>query len=253
MIDILDLDKIKSKCRYPIDIILFDEIDSTNRYAKSIKKDNALVITNAQSKGRGRLGRDFISSKGKGIYMSILLKYDKKMMNPALLTCYTGTIVTKVLERLWGLNPGIKWVNDIYIENKKVCGILVESVIKNNTFDKIIIGIGINVYKQEFPIELVNKVTSLEDKVEVNVSRNDIISAILNEFFDSFNQPFMDYYRKHLILKDKVVEILEQNRTYYAKVLDVNDNGELVVDDNGLIKTLYTGEVTRIKMENKQV
>ena len=248
MNDLLDSKIIKDKCKYDVDIVVFDEIDSTNRYAKELEKDKTIVISDTQSNGRGRLGRDFLSSKGKGIYMSILLKYDEKMLDPTLFTCYTGTVVSKVFEHLLGLNPGIKWVNDIYINNKKVCGILVESVIKNNTFDKFIVGIGINVYKQEFPIELVDKITTLEDNTKIKVSRNEIIASIINEFFDNLNKPFMDYYKDKMILKQKLVEINERDKRYMAEVIDVSDSGELIIKYNGELKKLYTGEVVRVKM-----
>ena len=170
------------------------------------------------------------------------------MLDPTLLTCFTGTVVSKVFEHLLGLNPGIKWVNDIYINNKKVCGILVESVIKNNNFDKFIVGIGINVYKQEFPIELVDKITTLEDNTKIKVSRNEIIASIINEFFDNLNKPFMDYYKDKMILKQKLVEINERDKRYMAEVIDVSDNGELIIKYNGELKKLYTGEVVRVKM-----
>ena len=248
MNDLLDSKIIKDKCKYDVDIVVFDEIDSTNRYAKELENDKTIVISDTQSNGRGRLGRDFWSSKGKGIYMSILLKYDEKMLDPTLLTCFTGTVVSKVFEHLLGLNPGIKWVNDIYINNKKVCGILVESVIKNNNFDKFIVGIGINVYKQEFPIELVDKITTLEDNTKIKVSRNEIIASIINEFFDNLNKPFMDYYKDKMILKQKLVEINERDKRYMAEVIDVSDNGELIIKYNGELKKLYTGEVVRVKM-----
>ena len=248
MNDLLDSKIIKDKCKYDVDIVVFDEIDSTNRYAKELENDKTIVISDTQSNGRGRLGRDFLSFKGKGIYMSILLKYDEKMLDPTLLTCFTGTVVSKVFEHLLGLNPGIKWVNDIYINNKKVCCILVESVIKNNNFDKFIVGIGINVYKQEFPIELADKITTLEDNTKIKVSRNEIIASIINEFFDNLNKPFMDYYKDKMILKQKLVEINERDKRYMAEVIDVSDNGELIIKYNGELKKLYTGEVVRVKM-----
>ncbi len=248
MRDLLDSKIIKKSCKYDVDIVLFDEIDSTNHYAKELENDKTIVISDTQSKGRGRLGRDFLSSKGKGIYMSILLKYDEKMLDPTLLTCFTGTVVSKVFEHLLGLNPGIKWVNDIYINNKKVCGILVESVIKNNTFDKFIVGIGINVYKQEFPIELENKVTTLENNTKIKVSRNEIIASIINEFFDNLNKPFMDYYKDKMILKGKDVTINERDKTYIATVIGVSDSGELIIKYNGELKKLYTGEVVHVKI-----
>ena len=158
MNDLLESKIIKDKCKYDVDIVVFDEIDSTNRYAKELEKDKTIVISDTQSNGRGRLGRDFLSSKGKGIYMSILLKYDEKMLDPTLFTCYTGTVVSKVFEHLLGLNPGIKWVNDIFIKGKKVCGILTEASygLENGVLDYAVVGVGINVYRPEggFPEEI---------------------------------------------------------------------------------------------------
>ena len=131
-----------------INIHIFDSIDSTNSYLKSLCSNTCgeftTVVANEQTKGRGRLGRAFFSPAHTGIYMSFEIKPDMMAREATFITTATSVAVCKAIENVTGLNPQIKWINDIYIEDKKVCGILAEAVSDINTgkLTSIIIGIG---------------------------------------------------------------------------------------------------------------
>lgn len=249
MKDLLNKNYIEKETNY--NCIILEEIDSTNHYAKKIEtSENLVIIADKQTKGRGRLGRDFISKKGKGIYMSIVLTNFNNLIDITKITCLMAVVVSTVLDELTDLKTKIKWVNDIYISDKKVCGILVESIIKNNQVDKVIIGIGINVYKQNFPIELKSKVTSLEENTDILLERNKIIIAILNKLDEEFQNfstnHFMKEYKKRSNLIGRIVQIRERDNSYEGKVLDINEEGNLIVETSLGIRTLYSGEVERI-------
>lgn len=249
MENLLSKEYIKKESKYHC--IILEEVDSTNNYAKKLDvKQNTVIIANSQTKGRGRLGRDFISNNGKGIYMSIVLTDFNNLIDITKITCLMAVVVSTILDELTGLKTKIKWVNDIYINDKKVCGILVESIIKNNEIKKIIIGIGINVYKQEFPIELKTKVTSLEDNTTCFLDRNKIITTILNKLDETLKDfstnLFMEEYKMRSNLIGRVVQIQERGISYKGQVIDINDQGNLVVKISKDIKVLYSGEVERI-------
>ena len=152
--DILKKEKILEKVNNKsVDIILLDTIDSTNRYLKSVSNENTpeftVVVAENQTAGRGRFKRKFHSPENCGIYMSILLKPQFDITDSVLLTAATAVAVSDAVEELSGKNTEIKWVNDVLINSKKVCGILCEGVINTITsrLDRVILGIGINVYK----------------------------------------------------------------------------------------------------------
>ena len=131
--------------------IKLETVDSTNNYAKkifdSLETEKTVIIANEQTNGRGRQGRSFHSPKDNGIYMSIVLKKECKLEALNMLTVISAVAVSKAIYNITKLNNEIKWVNDIYINLKKVCGILAESVnIKSNGLtDGVIVGIGINI------------------------------------------------------------------------------------------------------------
>lgn len=249
MIDLLDKQYIEKNTNY--NCIILDEISSTNTFSKSLEiKENTVVIANYQSEGRGRLGRNFVSNKDKGIYMSIVLNDLKNLSDLTRITCLMAVITSTVIDELTGLKTNIKWVNDIYLNDKKLCGILVEAISKNNEFSKIIIGIGINVYKQEFPTDLQDKVISLENITKKIPSRNKIITAILNkldkELVTYNNNNFMKEYKKRSNLINRLILVKENDLFYQAKVLDINEDGSITIEKEGNKKVLYSGTIERI-------
>lgn len=150
------------------EVQFFDTIDSTNNHAKKLAfggcVDGMSVIAGQQMSGRGRLGREWVSPPDKGIYISIVLRPDIAPAQTQILTLVTAVATVKAISKVTGVQPGIKWPNDLVIDGKKVCGILLEMSSEADRVNYIVIGIGIN-YSQnaeEFPPELSNRAISLK-------------------------------------------------------------------------------------------
>lgn len=234
-------------------IYLFDEINSTNEFGKAINSNDGyydLVISNCQTNGKGRLGRSFYSPSNTGIYMSIVFSHLPNSFNFVNITSITAVAVTKAIEELTGLNIGIKWVNDLYFNDKKIAGILVEGITNSNEYitSKIIVGIGINLSTDSFPEELIDIAGSLNSEI----SKNMLIAYIVNYFdyyFKSSNYTYLDIYKNHSIIIGKDIIYYKDNIPHYGKAIDINNNSELVVlDSEGIINVLRTGEISiRVK------
>ena len=137
-----------------LDLFLYPVIDSTNDEAKRLIKSGTtppfLVAANEQTHGRGRQGKSFYSPADTGIYMSLVLSFsDGESISK--ITVIASVAVCKAIEKLTGLKPEIKWVNDVYLNGKKICGILCESVIGGTDLTPVIIGVGLNLSTTDFP------------------------------------------------------------------------------------------------------
>ena len=230
-------------------IIEFNEIDSTNNYLKehySELEDFTVVRALSQSAGRGRQGKKFFSPES-GLYFSVLLKDPVKLKKIERFTAVSAVAVRRVLSEYTDNPVLIKWVNDIYINDRKVCGILCESI--NGTDERIaIIGIGINIAGPiSVPEELKDKMGFLYDSFpqDLDISRNYMI-PIVNEIHDmlsSDDDSYIDEYAKYSYLDGKEIYILRDNKKIPAKVIGIDDRCRLVVDINGEREALFTGDV----------
>ena len=209
-------------------VCVFNKINSTSTYARE-NFDSAplLVCAKSQTMGRGRQGKSFLSPKG-GLYFSLALPQN---FNFTHLTALCGVSVCKAIEKLTDLKPKIKWVNDIYIEDKKVCGILVEK-----TTEGVIIGIGINIKHQDFP-EDINAIA-----LNVKISQTRLIYEIINNILNVTD--FAEYYKEHSYVLDKKIFFIENNEKYEVFATDIDENFGLVVNCNGTEKTLTSGEIS---------
>ena len=248
----IDSDKIKNNISEKLELITYDEIDSTNDVCKklgNLENLNKLVVSDYQTSGKGRLGRTFISKKGKGIYMSLLVKPNISLSDISKITCVVATSISRVLEKEININIDIKWVNDLYLNNKKICGILTESSIMNNELKYIVIGIGINLYKQTFPKDII--ASSIEDETGIALDRELLISNITNQILEDIKNindlSFVEYFRKRLYMKNKLVELNIRNDSSEGIILDISDNFELVLDINGNKKLVNSGEIIKVK------
>lgn len=247
------------------DIRVFEVVDSTNSYAKEVHVSNKplVVIANEQTKGRGRLGREFYSPSSKGIYMTIAFEPDFEIDKAMLITTLTAVAVCHAFEEVIGVKPKIKWVNDIYMDNKKVCGILTEaqSNSKAGAIDKMIVGIGINCFVQNFPDSIKDRATYIKNP-QKDFDRNTLIAAVTNNFFqlvENFDPQKLlrDYKSRSMILGQPILiygtsqSALPENggRGIKARAIDIDENGGLVVEYlEGAMKlqkeTITSGEVT---------
>ncbi|MBR5516991.1 MAG: biotin--[Firmicutes bacterium] len=263
--DVLSAAVLTDSITKPCKVHVFDTIDSTNSYAKALDCNGLVnvVVANEQTKGRGRLGRHFYSPSSKGIYMTIAFEPDFGIDKAMLITSLTAVAVCKSFEEVVGVGPKIKWVNDIYIQEKKVCGILTEaeSNFETGTISKIIVGIGINCFEQEFPDDIKDRATYITNP-QKEYERNQLIAAITNKFFelvDNFDKIKLlrDYKSRSMILGQPILiygtnhSALPENggRGVKARAIDIDENGGLVVEYlEGMMshqmETITSGEVT---------
>jgi len=232
----------------------FETIDSTNKYAKSLDiKENILIVADEQTKGRGRLGREWDSIKGDGIYMSLLIHPNIIPSDAIKITQVAVLSVLFALKDMYDEDFKIKWPNDIVYNGKKIAGILTEMTTELNKIEKLIIGIGININQNEFNVELKDKAISLKQITNNKISKLDIIEKIIEKFIEN--------YEKFLVSKDlgfivedlnkcssiigKEIVIIDENakKNYIAKSID--KDGNLIVEDlNGNLKKIFYGEVS---------
>ena len=225
-------------------IIKFDTISSTNKYLKDNYQsldEYTVCHSLIQTEGKGRMMRKWESDNGC-LSFSILLKPKKE--NVSIISLIAGASVCTLINRY--TDAKIKWPNDIIVDNKKICGILLESV-SCKQIEAVVVGIGINVNQECFISELKDKAISLKMIMKKEFNLDSLLKETLDIFFDLYQQylkddySFLDILRNNNYLKNKVGLI--NNKEY--KILDIDDNGNLIVeDDNNQISHIYSGEVS---------
>lgn len=231
------------------------EVTSTNDLLKKASIDGTnqpvLLIAENQTKGRGRFGRDFVSAAEKGIYLSLLLNVQKKFTELPSYTILTAAALAAAIEKKTGKNCQIKWVNDLYYQNKKIAGILSEATtdFETQSITSIVIGVGLNflMAPEKIPGELQEKIGSLfTEKPEI--TRNQLIAEFLNQFFDMLQdkeQHFLTEYRQRSFVLGKQVSFKQQGKNYQGVAKAISDTGELIVSlDTGEEITLSSGEIS---------
>lgn len=263
--DILSASVITDNLTFPCDVQVLDIVDSTNNFAKTLEhaQNPALIVANEQTNGRGRLGRSFHSPSSKGIYMTIAFEPDFGIDKALLITPLAAVAVCKAFEEVAGVSTKIKWVNDIYLDELKVCGILTEAVSNPTTggIGKIIVGIGINCFEQEFPDAIKDRATYIKNPTK-EFDRNQLISAVTNKFLElvkDFDKTrIVEEYKTRSMLLGKNILIYGTNgsalpenggKGVKARAIDIDENGGLVVEYlegvmNHQMETITSGEVT---------
>lgn len=238
-----------------LNIEIFDELDSTNTYLKKIgskaEKENQLVIAESQTGGRGRMGRTFYSPDGTGIYFSMLLHPEFSAEKSLFLTVMAAVSVAETVMKYNSNDVKIKWVNDIYIDGKKVCGILTEGAInKDKMLDYAIVGIGINVIAPEngFPDDIKNTATAIFPGNSKENTKEKIVADVINRFFSMYNGSDKDYierYKEYSYLTGKEINIIQGDSTRPATVIDITDDCHLLVkNEKGGIEEISSGDVS---------
>lgn len=237
-----------------ISVITYEKTDSTNTRAKILAEEGAhkraILVASEQTAGRGRLGRSFSSNKGKGLYLSILIGEELPADFATSLTTYMAVIASRVLEDVAGLNPRIKWVNDLYSSGKKLAGILTEGKAKREgVLSYAIVGIGINLLKQDFPEDVKDIATTVEDECGREVDVNLITARLVKEFFDNLNlvgtKELAEEYKSRCFLIGCDVTVIKPTVSYPATVKDITDKCELIITlTDGSEEILSTGEVS---------
>ena len=236
------------------EIELHECIDSTNTRAKMLAAQGAahgtLVCARAQTGGRGRLGRSFHSPEGTGIYMSLVLRPQLPAEQAMLITSMTAVAVARAIERLAQIEVQIKWVNDLYIAGKKVCGILCEAGIdfQAGRLDYAVVGIGVNTAKMAFPEEIAQIATSVGNACGREISKARLAAEICNCMEELYGQletaEFMEESRARSCVIGRDVWVIRGDERYSAHAVDIDDQGGLVVETEAGRQIIRSGEVS---------
>lgn len=239
------------------EVVFLEETGSTNMEAARLAQEGAshgcLVVADSQSGGKGRRGRNWYTSKGCCIAMSLILKPKLEAEYASMLTLIQAMAVAKAIEEVCQVNSQIKWPNDILVNEKKVCGILTEMNLEKTEISSIIIGTGINVNEESFPQEIKQIATSLKIETKKMRSRADLIGRICELFevyFEQFMETkdlsgFLEEYNSHLVSRGRVVKVLDPKGEFVGEAMGINARGELCVQkENGEMVPVYAGEVS---------
>ena len=237
-----------------LDITVLPSAESTNdlvrQKAAAGAPEGTLVIANAQTAGKGRSGREFYSPEGTGIYLSLLLRPEQLTGGASVgITTMAAAAMCQALEKAAGVRPGIKWVNDIFLEGKKVCGILTEGSFSMETgmLQYAVLGVGINVYAPEggFPEELKSVAGAVFPERQKDV-KNRITAEFLNSFFEFYrgNREYIGIYRDYSLAIGREVAVLTPEGERRATVLGIDDSCRLQLRwENGETACLSYGEI----------
>lgn len=238
-------------------IHVFGEVDSTNRVAKEMALANAdhgtVVIADSQTAGRGRYGRSFCSPPGSGLYMSVILHPDQlRLPALSLLMPFAALAVCQVAEQFTQDRLQIKWINDVYLGGRKICGIMTEAAsdFESGTVQWVVLGIGVNIYvaEQFFPEELRRTVGAVCRREERPGARNLFAAMLLNKLLaqepGASGELLLAEYKKRSMVLGRDVEVVQGEETYPARAVDIDQAGNLVVvKEDGEAVSLGAGEI----------
>ncbi|MGM9912271.1 biotin--[acetyl-CoA-carboxylase] ligase [Floccifex sp.] len=252
--DILSTEGIKKYLDCNCEIHYEQEVTSTNsclvQLANTNIKEGYVLVCSSQTKGKGRTGHSFYSPSQSGVYLSVLLRPDKSPMETTNITPMAAVAACEAIEKIKDVHPQIKWINDIFVNQKKVCGILTEASIntEKKCMDYVVLGIGFNVYEPQsgFPHDLKDIAGSIFDE-EIEDGKNKLVAYFINSFFHYYsNWNRKDYYQAYkdrcMILNKKVL-IKENNHFKEVFAKDINENFELIIVDEGSQRIVNSGEV----------
>jgi len=251
--DTLDTNYIGKEIHY------FREVNSTNEVAKKLAREGApegtIVIAESQSMGKGRRGKKWISPLG-GAWMSIVLRPNTLPVKAPQLTFIAGVAAAQTIKDEYGLEVGIKWPNDVLIQNKKVCGILTEINTEKDAIDYIITGIGIdaNIDMNLLPPELRETTTSIKSELDRDISRMILVQKFLGNFeimYDEFNKGdfrhILNKWREFSKTIGSKVEIRKGTEIVKGEAVGVNNKGALILElKDGTLRKIISGECRHI-------
>lgn len=254
MIDRLSPDRIKLHIKDPHLMHFYESTTSTNAVAAELAGGDVphgtAVFARHQTAGRGRLGRSFASPDDSGIYMSVIL--NPSDTNPMLITTAAAVAVCRAIEKVCGMNPQIKWVNDIYLDGKKVCGILAESGTdyKTGQITHVILGIGINCRTEAIPEELADIAGAIEGDYSINLLAAEVYNQLMTLTDNLRPENFIAEYKSRSLVLGETISVYKGGYSpdkpgIPARVLDIDENGGLkVIYSSGERETLSTGEIS---------
>lgn len=255
---LLRIRQLLRKSAADAEITIKDTVTSTNTLLRSAAEngapDKTVLIANEQTEGRGRRGKSFYSPADSGIYMSILLRPDFGADKAYILTAGAAVAAVRAVKKVCGIDAGIKWVNDIMLDGKKICGILTEAVtdFESGSLQYAVMGLGINISRPKggFPSEISDIASSLYSyEVADNELKCSLAAEILNSFFDIYGhtsvERLINEYKKYSVVLGKRIKVISAGTEYFATAVDIDNDARLVVKDNeGNIHTLSSAEVS---------
>lgn len=238
-------------------IYVYQEIESTNNTLKKLAaEENApegtCIISDYQTRGKGRLGRQFFSPKGSGLYLSFLLRPAGAVSDNLKLTAQAAVAVYRAVKKVLDIDLDIKWVNDLYYQKKKVCGILSEgqTSMEAGKLEFVVVGIGINLYEPEngFPEDIRDKAGTILGKRDQNNSfdRNMLAAELIETFYETIkeNELSPEYIERNIIPGKEIV-VIDGTEQRMAEALAILPDGRLQIrEKDGSIKALVFGEVS---------
>ena len=258
--DVLGESEIKSRMNTRWagrEVYFYEEIDSTNTQAKRLAEEGAvsgtLVVSDCQTKGKGRRGRVWESPKGTALYMTLMIRPQIRPERASMLTLVIGLSVVQAIRNVLKVEVGIKWPNDVVMNKKKLVGILTEMNAQMDYIEYLVLGVGINANTKEFPPEIQDKATSLQIELGYPVNRAELVAETM-KCFENYYEIFektrdlsglMEAYQEVLVNYNQPVRVLEPGNEYSGIARGINELGELLVErENGVVETVYAGEVS---------
>lgn len=245
-------------------VICLDKIDSTNNYAKKLALEGAvegtLIVANEQTAGRGRRGHSFMSPPGSGLYMTLILRPNVETPEFQMITIAAAVSVCLAIEELSpATKPKIKWVNDIFLRGKKICGILTEAItsFESGEIESVITGIGINISTKKFDEEISQTAGAIFDnKSDEKEFTRDELAARIADYIMEFSKKLdshelIEAYKKRSMLIGEDINYMKNDVKNRAHVIGIDDTGGLeIINEEGKKEVLRSGEVFTIRAIN---
>lgn len=238
-------------------IFYFPEVSSTMDTALQLGMEGAaegsLIVAEMQTKGRGRLGRAWLSPRYKGIYFSIIFRPDISPNQAAMLTLLCAVGLCEAIKKITGIDAQIKWPNDILIQHKKVAGILTELNGEMDEIRFVVVGIGLNVNNEKN--SLVSTAASLKEHRKEHISRVELLQEILRSIEKNYllfrskgSVPIIEEWREHNITLGRRVKIYTHHKHLEGQALDIDADGALLLrEDSGFIQKILSGDVSHCR------
>lgn len=247
----LQQEKILTFIQEPATVHLYDSIDSTNNEAKrraAVDRGIHLYVSAHQTAGRGRHAHTFYSPRDTGLYMTLALPLSTAPADIQRLTCAAAVAVCDAVSALGDSSPRIKWVNDIYVNDKKAAGILAELITDtDNRPCAVIIGIGLNLNTADFPDEIADKAGNF-GVIDHNALCGTVADNLITLYQRLDDNSIMEKYRALNLCIGRTISYTKDGCEHIAAAVDINADGGLVVEENGVFTALHSGEIS-VKME----
>lgn len=231
----------------------FKTIDSTSSYLKINYNDcenMTFISADFQENGHGRNNRIWYSNNKKDLLFSVLIKDKELIQKYSDISLYSAVTILEILKDLNVENVMIKWPNDVFVNDKKICGILLESISVSNKIEALVVGVGLNVNSKEFNQEMINEPTSIYKEINKEIDINELKENVYSKFTIMFeqiklgNRNYLNIVNKYNYLKNKEVYINKNNEKVLVKVIEINEDNSLNVLINEEEVNVYSGEVT---------